>query len=129
MLYMNEDGTITIDEKPMSYDPEYESAKRRAARERETRNAARYAAMAEEAARLAEIAEENAMTEVDVYGYSEPWFYGCAEAPIVYETGFELWEDDRMECFNDDWSLSDEWLAWDAASEDIPGFFECNLSI
>lgn len=34
-----------------------------------------------------------------------------------------------MEPFDDDWNVTEEWLAWDAASEDIPGFFELNLSI
>ena len=78
---------------------------------------------------LAELAEESAMSELAAFGNCHGWFFGSADASIVWETGFELWQDERVECFNEDWSLSEEWLAWDAASEDIPDFFELSLSV
>ena len=84
---------------------------------------------AEQAIELAEMAHESAMTELAVFGNCQGWFFGSAECSMVYETGYELWQEERIECLNEDWSLSEEWLAWDAASADIPGFFELNLSV
>lgn len=83
----------------------------------------------DELVELAEMAEESAMTELEVFGSCQGWFFGSAEASIVYETGFELYEDDRIEPLDGDWNATEEWLAWDAASEDIPGFFDMNLSL
>lgn len=78
---------------------------------------------------LVEVAEESTLSELAAFGSCQGWFFGSAECSMVYETGFELWQEDRIECFNEDWSLSDEWLAWNDASEDIPEFFELNLSV
>lgn len=78
---------------------------------------------------LVEVAEESTLSELSAFGSCQGWFFGSAECPMVYETGFELWEDDRMEPFDDEWNVTEEWLAWDDASEDIPGFFELNLSV
>jgi len=84
---------------------------------------------AEQLMELVDEMEVSANVEREVFGSAEPWFFGSAEASVVYETGYELWEDDRIECFDDNWNVTDEWKAWDAASEDIPGFFELNLSM
>ena len=80
-------------------------------------------------AEMAELAEESALAELGAFGSCQGWFFGSAEAPVVWETGFELWEEERMECFDEDWNVTKEWLAWEAASEDIPGFYELNLSL
>ena len=82
----------------------------------------------EQVIELAEVAEESALSELAAFGSCQGWFFGSAEAPIVYETGFELFEDDRIEMFDGD-EVSQEWRAWEAASDDIPEFFEVNLSI
>lgn len=76
---------------------------------------------------LAEIAEESALSELAAFGSCQGWLFGSCDASFT-DTGFELYEDDRMEMF-DGWEVSDEWRAWEAASEDIPMFFEVNLSI
>ena len=78
---------------------------------------------------LVEVAEESTLSELAAFGSCQGWFFGSAECSMVYETGFELWEDDRMEPFDDEWNVTEEWLAWDDASEDIPEFFELNLSV
>lgn len=82
-----------------------------------------------EIAELAEMAEESAQVERAALGSCAGWFFGSAECPMAYETGYDLWDDDRMEPFDDEWTVSEEWLAWEAASEDIPMFFELNLSV
>lgn len=83
----------------------------------------------DEVIELAELANESAMSEISAFGSCQGWFFGAAEVSAVYETGYELWEDERVEMFDEEWNVSEEWLAWDAASEDIPGFFELNLSV
>ena len=83
----------------------------------------------DETIELAELAEESCMSELAAFGDCQGWFFGSAEAPIVYETGFELWEDDGIEMLDEDWNVTEEWFAWDAASEDIPRFYEMNLSL
>lgn len=77
---------------------------------------------------LAEIAEESALSELAAFGSCQGWLFGSCDASVVWETGFELYEDEHVEMF-DGWEVSDEWRAWEAASEDIPMFFEVNLSI
>ena len=90
--------------------------------------AERWADRSERWAELAEVAEESALSELAAFGSCQGWFFGSAECSVVYETGFELYEDDRIEMFDGD-GVSQEWRAWEAASEDIPGFFALNLSI
>jgi hypothetical protein len=82
----------------------------------------------EQVIELAEMAEESALSELGAFGSCQGWFFGSAECSMVYESGLELYEDDRIEMF-DGGEVSQEWRAWEAASEDIPMFFEVNLSI
>ena len=90
--------------------------------EREKAERDDWAIESEQAAELAEFAERSAMSELAAFGSCQGWFFGSAEAPIVYETGFKLWEEAEAD-------IEFEWRAWDAASEDITGFFELNLSV
>lgn len=75
----------------------------------------------------AEMAHESAMSELEVFGDCQGWFFGSCDTSCTDE-GLELYEDDRMQMW-DGWDVSDEWRAWESASEDIPMFFEVNLSI
>ena len=72
----------------------------------------------EELVEFAEIAEESALSEVAVYGYAAPWFFG---EPDLNE--LDLWYDERR--------LDDEgWNAWNDAADDIPErFFELDMSM
>lgn len=75
----------------------------------------------EETAALAEQAEESTLAELGAFGSCQGWFFGSAEAPIVFETGFEVWEDENDEGF--------DWEAWNAATEDVPGLLTLNMSL
>jgi len=70
----------------------------------------------EECIELAEVAEESALVELAVFGYAEPWLYG---EPDLNEG--DVWFEDR-------YLTDEEWEAWDAATDDIPGFFELDMS-
>jgi len=114
MLYMNNDGSFTIDDKPT---PAWFTAERkREERERMERNAERYAEMqraawaaeckreyerqlSEETAErdaiieLVETAEESAMSELAAFGFiasdfeRKPWDYEPDEVVCLYEYG------------------------------------------